>query len=52
MSKESSRRTSAKMKESEKLDEYMNLAREVEKLWHIKMTVIPIVDGSLETISK
>ena len=31
-----------KIKENEKRDEYLDLARELKKLWNMKMTVIPI----------
>ena len=30
----------------------MDLARKLEKLWNIKVTVIPIVTGALGTITK
>ena len=42
----------AKIKEYEKRDKYFDLARELKKLWNMKMTAIPIAIGSLETISK
>ena len=41
-----------KNKESEKIDKYLDLAREVKKLQNIGVTVIPIVVGGLETISR
>ena len=41
-----------KIKENEKRDKYLNLARELNKLWNMKMTVIPIVIGALRTIPK
>ena len=42
-----------KIKESEKIDEYRDLARELEKkLWNIRLTVIAIVVGALGTIPK
>ena len=40
------------MKESEKRDKYLDLARELKKLWNMKMTVIPIVIGVLGTVTK
>ena len=40
-----------KIKESEKRNNYLELARELNKLWNIKVTVIPIVVGELGTIS-
>ena len=33
-------------------DEYLNLARELKKLWNMKVTVIPIVVSTLGTILK
>ena len=48
-----SRRTKEKnLKESEKKDKYLDLARELEKLWNIKVTIVPIVIGALGTITK
>ena len=41
-----------KQKESEKKDKYQDLARELKKLWHMKVTVIPIVIGTLGTVTK
>ena len=41
-----------KLKESEKKDEYIDLARELTNLINIKVTVIPIVIGELGTVSK
>ena len=32
-----------KLKECEKLDKYLDLAREFKKLWNIKVTIVPIV---------
>ena len=40
------------MKESEKMDKYQDLARELKKLWNMKVTVIPIIIGALSTVSK
>ena len=36
-----------KLKESNKTDKYLDLARELKKLWNMKVTVITIVIGSL-----
>ena len=36
-----------KIKESEKIDKYLNLAKELKKLLNISMKVIPIVVGAL-----
>ena len=40
------------MKESEKNDKYLDLARELKKQWNMKVTVIPIVIGALGTVTK
>ena len=31
---------------------YLNLARELKKLWNIKVTIIPIVIGAFGTVTK
>ena len=41
-----------KLKESEKKDKYLDLARELKKLWNMKVTVIPIVIAALGTVTK
>ena len=41
-----------KLKESEERYKYLDLSKELKKLWNIKMTVIPIVIGALGTIPK
>ena len=41
-----------KIKENEKSDKYLDLARELRKLWKLKAMVIPIVIGALRTIPK
>ena len=43
---------SIKSKESEKKDKYLDLARELEKLWNMKVTIIPIVIGAFGTVTK
>ena len=40
------------LKESEKKDKYMDLAREQRKLWDMKVMVTPIVIGALGTVTK
>ncbi len=40
------------MKESEKKDKYLDLARELKKLRNMKVTVIPIAVGALGTVPK
>ena len=39
------------LKESEKKDKYLNLDRELKKLWNRKVTIIPIVIGALVTVT-
>ena len=39
------------LKESEKKDKYLELARELKKLWNMKVTIVPIVIGTLGTIT-
>ena len=38
-----------KVKESEKIYKYLDLARELKKLWNMKVKVVPIVIGALGT---
>ena len=40
------------LKESEKKDKYLDLARELKKLWNMKLTTVPIVIGAFGTITK
>ena len=40
------------LKESEKKDKYLDLARELKKLWNMKVTIVPIVIGAFGTITK
>ena len=40
------------LKESEKKDKYLDLARELKKLWNREVTIVPIVIGALGTITK
>ena len=40
------------LKESEKKDRYLNLAREIKKLWNMKVKVSPIVIGVFDTVIK
>ena len=42
----------AKLKESEKSNKYLDLARELRKLCDMKVTVIPIVIDALGTVTK
>ena len=41
-----------KLKESEKKDKYLDLARELKNLWYIRVTFIPLVIGALGTVTK
>ena len=41
-----------KLKESEKRDKYLDLAQELEKLWNMKVAVMPIVIGVRVTVTK
>ena len=40
------------LKESEKRNYYLDLARELEKAWNMKVTIVPIIIGALGTIPK
>ena len=39
-----------KLKENEKKDKYLNLARELKKLWYMKVMIIPIVIGLIQEL--
>ena len=41
-----------KLKECEKRDKYLDLARELKKLWNMKVTIMPIVIGAFGTVTK
>ena len=41
-----------KLKESEKKDKHLNLARELKKLWNMKVTIIPPMIGAFGTVTK
>ena len=41
-----------KLKECEKKDKYLDLARELKNLWNMKVTIVPIVIGAFGTIAK
>ena len=38
------------LKESKKKDKYLDLTRELKKLWNMKVMVMPIVIGALQRI--
>ena len=40
------------LKECEKKNKYLDLARELKKLWNMKVTIVTIVIGALGTITK
>ena len=39
-------------KEREKKEKYLDLTRELKKLWNLKVTIVPIVIGAFGTITK
>ena len=41
-----------KLKDCEKKDKYLDLARKWKKLWNIQVTIIPIVIGTFSTVTK
>ena len=41
-----------KLKEREKKNKYLDLAREPKKLWNMKVTIIPIMIGAFGTVTK
>ena len=41
-----------KLKECQKRDKYLDTARELKQLWNMKVTIIPIVIGTLGTVTK
>ena len=41
-----------KLKECEKKNKYLDLARELKKLWNMKVTIVPIVIGVFGTVTK
>ena len=41
-----------KLKESEKKDKYLDLAQELQILWNMKVTIIPIEIGAFGTVTK
>ena len=40
-----------KLKEGEKRDKYLDLTRKLKKLWNMKVTVIPIIIGALDSVT-
>ena len=41
-----------KLKDCEKKDKYLDIARELKKLWNMQVTIIPLVVGAFGTITK
>ena len=41
-----------KLKECEKKDKYLDLARELKKLWDMKVTIVPIMISAFGSITK
>ena len=41
-----------KDKEKEKIDNYQDLAKELQEIWNVKVQIIPLVVGSLSAIHK
>ena len=41
-----------KLTDSEKIEKYVDFARELQILWNRNLTVIPVVIGSLGTVTK
>ena len=41
-----------KLKECAKKDKYLDLTKELKKLWNMRMTIIPIVIGGFGTVTK
>ena len=41
-----------KLKECKKKDKYLDLARELKKLWNVQVIIIPIVIGAFGTVTK
>ena len=41
-----------KLNECEKMDKYLDLARELKKLWNMKVTMVLIVIGAFGTVTK
>ena len=41
-----------KLKECVKKDKYLDLARELKKLWNMRVRIVPIVIGAFGTVTK
>ena len=40
------------LKECENKDKYLDLARELKKMWNMKVTIVPIMIGALGTVTE
>ena len=40
------------MKESRKIDKYLDLARELKKLWNMRVMELPVIVGTLGMVPK
>ena len=40
------------LKETEKKSKYKDLELEIQRMWHMKTVVIPVVVGALDTVKK
>ena len=41
-----------KIKENEKRDKFLDPARELKKLWNMRVTMVPIVNSAHKTVPK
>ena len=41
-----------KEKEKDKIEKYQDLGRELQKIWNVKVKIIPLIVGSLGTLPK
>ena len=41
-----------KLKECEKKDKYLNVVRELKKLWKMRVPIVPIMIGAFGTVTK
>ena len=40
------------MEEKDKIEKYQDLGRELQKIWNVKVKIIPLVVGSLDALPK
>ena len=41
-----------KLKDCEKKDKYLDLSKELKKMWKMRVTIVPIIIGALGTVTK